>query len=127
MVKNEKYQCPSARGGPEDFKFHPTFVSSAIFGGVMASQTWEHLFGTPCSFDCWGLFALENPKNNLPSSLSGTRDLSIKFSKKRITSNFSFLVNCPSFVLKYLYLHMCCLALSLSRFLNVGNLYHHFS
>ena len=44
MVKNEKFQCPSERGGPEDFKNHPTFVSSAFFGGVMASQTWEHFF-----------------------------------------------------------------------------------
>ena len=44
MVKNEKFQCPSERGGPEDFKNHPTFVPSAIFGGVMASQTWEHFF-----------------------------------------------------------------------------------
>ena len=48
MVKNEKFQCPSERGGPEDFKNHPTFVSSAFLGGVMASQTWEHFFGTPC-------------------------------------------------------------------------------
>ena len=44
MVKNEKFQCPSERGGPEDFKNHPTFVSSAIFGGAMASKTWEHFF-----------------------------------------------------------------------------------
>ena len=34
MVKNEKFQCPSERGGPEDFKNHPTFVPSAIFWGV---------------------------------------------------------------------------------------------
>ena len=45
MVKNEKFQCPSERGGPEDFKNHPTFVPSAILGGVMASQTWELFFG----------------------------------------------------------------------------------
>ena len=44
MVKNEKFQCPSERGGPENFKNHPTFVPSAILGGVMASQTWETLF-----------------------------------------------------------------------------------
>ena len=44
MVKNEKFQCPSERGGPEDFKNHPSFVPSAIFWGVMASQTWEHFF-----------------------------------------------------------------------------------
>ena len=44
MVKNEKFQCPSERGGPEDFKNHPTFVPSAILGGVMASQTWGHFF-----------------------------------------------------------------------------------
>ena len=44
IVKNEKFQCPSESWGPEDFKTHPTFVLSAIFGGVMASQTWEHFF-----------------------------------------------------------------------------------
>ena len=44
MVKNDKFQYLSERGGPEDFKNHPTFVPSAIFGGVMASQTWEHFF-----------------------------------------------------------------------------------
>ena len=47
MVKNEKFQCPSERGGPEDFKNHPTFDPSAIFGEFMASQTWEHFLGTP--------------------------------------------------------------------------------
>ena len=45
MVKNEKFQFPSERGGPEDFKNHPTFVPSAILGGVMASQTWKHFLG----------------------------------------------------------------------------------
>ena len=45
MVKNEKFQCPSERGGPEDFKNHPTFVPGAILGGVMASQTWKHFLG----------------------------------------------------------------------------------
>ena len=50
MVKDEKFQCPSERGGPEDFKNHPTFVSIDIFGGVIASQTWEHFFGTPCTY-----------------------------------------------------------------------------
>ena len=44
MVKNEKFQCPSERGGPEDFKNHPTFVPSAIFGGVMASQNMVNFF-----------------------------------------------------------------------------------
>ena len=44
MVKNEKFQCPLERGGPEDFKNHLTFVPSTIFGGVMAFQTWEHFF-----------------------------------------------------------------------------------
>ena len=44
MVKNENFQCPSEREGPEDFKNHPTFDPSVIFGGVMASQTWEHFF-----------------------------------------------------------------------------------
>ena len=43
-AKNEKFQCPSEREGPEDFKNQPTFVPSAILGGVMASQTWEHFF-----------------------------------------------------------------------------------
>ena len=51
MVKDEKLQCASERGGPEDFKNHPTFVSIDIFGGVIASQTWEHFFGTPCRFE----------------------------------------------------------------------------
>ena len=44
-VENEKFQCLSQRKIqklPEDFKNHLTFVSSAIFEGVMASQTWEH-------------------------------------------------------------------------------------
>ena len=44
MVKNEKFQCPSERGGPEDFKNHPTFVPMAIFGGVMASQNMVNFF-----------------------------------------------------------------------------------
>ena len=44
MVKNEKFQYPAERGEPEDFKNHPNFVPSAIFEGVMASQTWEHFF-----------------------------------------------------------------------------------
>ena len=44
MVKNEKFQCPSERGGPEDFKTHPTFFSSAIFQGVMASQNMVNFF-----------------------------------------------------------------------------------
>ena len=44
MVKNENFQCPSERGGPEDFKNHPNFDPSTIFGGVTASQTWEHFF-----------------------------------------------------------------------------------
>ena len=44
MVKNEKFQCPSERGGPENFKNHPTFVPSAIFGGVMASQNMVNFF-----------------------------------------------------------------------------------
>ena len=44
MVENEKFQCPSERGGPEDFKNHPTFVSKAIFGGVMASQNMVNFF-----------------------------------------------------------------------------------
>ena len=44
MVKNEKFQCQSERGGPEDLKNYPTFVPSAIFGGVMASQTWGTFF-----------------------------------------------------------------------------------
>ena len=47
MVKNEKFQCPSESWGPEDFKTHPTFVLSAIFGGVTASQTWETFLGHP--------------------------------------------------------------------------------
>ena len=44
MVKNEKFQCPSERGGPEDFSNYPTFVPSAIFGGVMASQNMVNFF-----------------------------------------------------------------------------------
>ena len=44
MVKNEKFQCPSERGGPEDFKNHPTFVPKANFGGVMASQNMVNFF-----------------------------------------------------------------------------------
>ena len=44
MVKNEKFQCPSERGGPENFKNHPTFVPSATFGGVMASQNMVNFF-----------------------------------------------------------------------------------
>ncbi len=44
MVKNEKFQCPSERGGPENVKNHPTFVPSAIFGGVMASQNMVNFF-----------------------------------------------------------------------------------
>ena len=44
MVKNENFQCPSERGGPEDLKNHPTFVSKAIFGGVMASQNMVNFF-----------------------------------------------------------------------------------
>ena len=47
MVKNEKFKCPSERGGPEDFKNHPTFVPSAIFWEVMASQTWGTFLGHP--------------------------------------------------------------------------------
>ena len=35
-VRIEKFQCPSARGLPEDFKTHPTFIPSANFVGVMA-------------------------------------------------------------------------------------------
>ena len=50
MVKNEKFRCPKEKGVPEDLKNHPTFVPSAIFGGVMASRTWEHFFGTPCLY-----------------------------------------------------------------------------
>ena len=34
-VRIEKFQCPSARGLPEDFKTHPTFIPSANFVGVM--------------------------------------------------------------------------------------------
>ena len=30
------FQCPSARGVPENFKTHPTFIPSANFDGVMA-------------------------------------------------------------------------------------------
>ena len=45
MIKNEKIQCLSERGGPEDFKNHPTFVPKAIFGGVMASQNMVNFFG----------------------------------------------------------------------------------
>ena len=44
MVKNEKFQCPSESWGPEDFKAHPTFVLSAIFRGVMASQNMGNFF-----------------------------------------------------------------------------------
>ena len=44
MVKNEKFQCPSERRGPEDFKNYPTFVPTAIFGGVMASQNMGNFF-----------------------------------------------------------------------------------
>ena len=44
MVKNEKFQCPSERVGPEDFKNYPTFVPTAIFGGVMASQNMGNFF-----------------------------------------------------------------------------------
>ena len=44
MVKNEKFQGPSERGGPEDFRNHPTFVPSAIFGGVMAPQNMVNFF-----------------------------------------------------------------------------------
>ena len=44
MVKTEKFQCPSERGGPEDLKNHPTFVPSAIFGGVMAPQNMVNFF-----------------------------------------------------------------------------------
>ena len=44
MVKNEKFQCPSESWGLEDFKTHPTFVLSAIFGGVMASQNIGNFF-----------------------------------------------------------------------------------
>ena len=44
MVNNEKFQCPSERGGPEDFSNYPTFVPSAIFGGVMASQNMVNFF-----------------------------------------------------------------------------------
>ena len=29
-------------------RFHPTFISNAIFEGVMSSKTWEHFFRTPC-------------------------------------------------------------------------------
>ena len=43
MVKNKK----SERGGPEDFKNHPTFVPR-----VMASQTWETFF--------WDTLYIEN-------------------------------------------------------------------
>ena len=51
MVKNEKFQCPSERGGPENFKNHPTFVPSATFGGVMASQNMVNFFlGHPVLF-----------------------------------------------------------------------------
>ena len=42
MIKNEKF--PSERGGPEDFKNHPTFVPKAILGGVMASQNMVNFF-----------------------------------------------------------------------------------
>ena len=52
MVKNEKFQCPSERGGPENFKNHPTFVPSAIFGGVMASQNMVNFFlGLPVHYE----------------------------------------------------------------------------
>ena len=41
------FQSPSERELPEDFRNYPTFAPSAIFGGVMASQTWEHFLGHP--------------------------------------------------------------------------------
>ena len=49
-VRIEKFQCPSARGLPEDFKFHPTFIPSANFVGVMAvlnigAYFWGHPVG----------------------------------------------------------------------------------
>ena len=34
-VEIEKFQCPSARGLPEDIKTHPTFIPSANFEVVM--------------------------------------------------------------------------------------------
>ena len=50
MVKNEKFQFPSEREFPEEFKNHPTFVTRAFMVGVMASERWEHFFWTPCLF-----------------------------------------------------------------------------
>ena len=38
---------------PDDLENHPTFVQSDIFGGVMASQTWEHFFEHPVSGLGW--------------------------------------------------------------------------
>ena len=35
-VEIKKFQCPTARELPEDFKTHPTFIPSANFVGVMA-------------------------------------------------------------------------------------------
>ena len=44
MVKNEQFQCPSERGGPDNLKNHPAFVPEAIFGGVKASQNMVNFF-----------------------------------------------------------------------------------
>ena len=68
MVKNEKFQCPSERGAPEDFKNHPTFVSSAIFWGAMASQNGNIFFGTPCTI----LGLKDSPQTLFSKSLDST-------------------------------------------------------
>ena len=40
----QKFQFPSERALPEVLKTHLTFNTSALFVGVMASQTWEPFF-----------------------------------------------------------------------------------
>ena len=53
MVKNEKIQCPSERGGPEDFKNHPTFVPSAILRGSNGLSNMGTFFLGHPVYLCW--------------------------------------------------------------------------
>ena len=38
MVKNEKFQCPSERGGPEDLKNPPTFLVPYLLCYVLSNM-----------------------------------------------------------------------------------------
>ena len=74
MVKNEEFQCPSESWVPEDFKTHPTFVLSAIFEGVMASQNMGNFFlGHPV----YSVRALPGLSEKVPIQINKINELSM--------------------------------------------------